>query len=314
MEILYLLEKIRIPVLNEFMLLITRLGEETAFLVIALILFWCVDKQRGYYVLSVGFLGTIFSQFLKITCRIPRPWVLDENFTILEQAREAATGYSFPSGHTQTAFGVFGSIARTEKNKCLRRLFVILAVLVGFSRMYIGVHTPADVIVGAAISVALLFALYPLIMKSTKHFPLVIGIMTVIAVVYLAYVELYPFPADIDAHNLESAFKNAYTLLGCMIGMNVVYFLDTKYLQFSVQAPWWVQVLKVVGGLAVVLAVKEGLRSPLEALFTDILVARAVRYFLIVVVAGSVWPLTFPHFRKLAKMNTCKSCKEEDHE
>ena len=72
MEFLYILEKIRIPVLNEFMLLITKLGEETAFLVVGLIMFWCVSKRRGYYVMSVGFLGTIASQAMKIICRIPR--------------------------------------------------------------------------------------------------------------------------------------------------------------------------------------------------------------------------------------------------
>ena len=105
MEFLYLLEKIRIPGLNELMLAITTLGEETAFLVIALIVFWCVDKKKGYYVMTVGFLGTMTNQFLKLLCRVPRPWVLDPNFTILEQAREAATGYSFPSGHTQSAVG-----------------------------------------------------------------------------------------------------------------------------------------------------------------------------------------------------------------
>ena len=47
MAFLRLLEAIRMPVLNEFMLAITRLGEETAFLVLALIVFWCVDKRRG---------------------------------------------------------------------------------------------------------------------------------------------------------------------------------------------------------------------------------------------------------------------------
>ena len=117
MELLYFFEKIRVPGLNEFMLAITTLGEETAFLVIALILFWCVDKYVGYYTLSVGFIGTIANQFLKLWFRIPRPWVLDEKFTILEQAREGAGGYSFPSGHTQSAVGTFGSIAATTKNK-----------------------------------------------------------------------------------------------------------------------------------------------------------------------------------------------------
>ena len=60
MEFLYLLEKIRVPILDELMLAVTTLGEETAFLVIALIVFWCVDKKRGYLVMSVGFAGTAY--------------------------------------------------------------------------------------------------------------------------------------------------------------------------------------------------------------------------------------------------------------
>ena len=135
MELLYFFEKIRIPGLNEFMLVITALGEETAFLVIALILFWCIDKYVGYYTLSVGFVGTIANQFLKLWFRIPRPWVLDENFTILEQAREGAGGYSFPSGHTQSAVGTFGSIAATTKNRKICITAIVIAALVAISRM-----------------------------------------------------------------------------------------------------------------------------------------------------------------------------------
>ena len=135
MEFLYFLEGIRIPVLNEFMLAITYLGDEIAFLVTAMILFWCVDKRQGYYVLSVGFFGTLANQFLKITCRVPRPWVQDPEFTILEQAREAATGYSFPSGHSQSGVGTFGAIAYTTENKLTKWLCVAVAVLVPLSRM-----------------------------------------------------------------------------------------------------------------------------------------------------------------------------------
>lgn len=65
MEFLYLLEKIRVPRLNELMLAVTELGGEMPFLIIALVVFWCVDKRRGYYVLSVGFLGTLTNQFMK---------------------------------------------------------------------------------------------------------------------------------------------------------------------------------------------------------------------------------------------------------
>ena len=150
MEFLYILEKLRMPGLNEFMLLITQFGEETAFLAAALIVFWCVDKYRGYYLMLVGFIGTIANQFLKIACRVPRPWVLDENFTVLEQAKEAAGGYSFPSGHSQNAVGIFGGLAHTASNPWVKGIGIAIAVLVPLSRMYVGVHTPADVLAGTA--------------------------------------------------------------------------------------------------------------------------------------------------------------------
>ena len=299
MGFLYLLEKIRIPGLNELMLAVTTLGEETAFLVIGLILFWCVSKRQGYYVMAVGFLGTIANQFLKITCRVPRPWVKDPNFTILEQAREAADGYSFPSGHTQMAVGTFSSIAIANKQLWLRIVCIVLAVLVGLSRMYIGVHTPADVLVGAAMAVVIAFALQPLMLGKKDRTFAVLAAVTAVSVANLLFMELYPFPADTDAHNLESAFKNAYTMLGCSLGLLVVYPVEKKYIRFPEKAVWWAQILKVVLGLAVVLAVKEGLRSPLETLFAGHLAARAVRYFLIVLAAGLLWPLTFPLFSRL---------------
>lgn len=302
MEFLYLLEKIRLPGLNEFMLAITTLGEETALLVIALILFWCVDKRHGYYTLAVGLLGTIANQFMKLWFRIPRPWVRDPGFTALEQAKEGAGGFSFPSGHTQTAVGVLGAVAVTTRRRWLAVISVLGAVLVGFSRMYLGVHTPADVAVGALQSVILLAAMYPLIYKKDgKFIPWVLGTQILIAAVYTVYVEgLRPelLTADEAAcHNIESGIKNAYTLLGCTTGLLVVWLADRK-LNFDTKAIWWAQLLKIVIGLVLVLAVKEGLRAPLEALCGGHIVSRAIRYFLIVVMAGIVWPLSFRFFPK----------------
>ena len=302
MEFLYLLEKIRLPGLNELMLAVTELGGELPFLVAALIVFWCVDKRQGYYVLSVGFLGTLTNQFMKLWFRIPRPWVLDPEFTILEQAREAATGYSFPSGHTQNSVGTFGALAVANKNKWLRGICFALVVLVPFSRMYVGVHTPADVLVAAAMAIVFLVVLHPVIYKNDgKNIPVLLAVMTLLAVAFLLFVELYPFPMDIDLHNLESGVKNAYTLLGSLVGLIIVYLVDQKYLQFDTKAVWWAQVLKVAFGLLVVLAVKSGMKTPLEVLCGGHMIARGLRYFLIVIVAGIVWPLTFKWFSKLGR-------------
>lgn len=302
MEFLYLLEKIRVPGLNELMLAVTELGGEMPFLIIALVVFWCVDKRRGYYVLSVGFLGTLTNQFMKLWFRVPRPWVLDPNFTILEQAREAAAGYSFPSGHTQNAVGTFGALAITTKTRWIKVLSVALAVLVPFSRMYVGVHSPADVLVAAAMAVAFLMLLRPFIFRKDEGNVLrLLTVLTLLSAAFLCFVEFWNFPADIDHHNLQSGIKNAYTLIGSLVGLVIVYFVDNKYIRFETSAIWWVQILKVALGFLAVLAVKSGLKTPIEMICGGHMIARAIRYFLIVIMAGIIWPLTFQWLSKLGR-------------
>ncbi len=298
MAFLKLLEGIRMPGLNEFMLAVTNLGSEVAFLVIALIVFWCVDKYRGYYLLGVGLFGTLANQFLKITCRVLRPWDLGEDFTALEAAKADAGGYSFPSGHSQTAVGTFGGIAATTRRRWIAALCIAAAVLVPFSRMYVGVHTPADVLVGSAMALVMVFGFKPLMLGKSKHkwIPAVFVATFLLSVGFLVYVENWDFPENLKQDNYESAVKNAYTLFGCLAGVLVVWFVDEKWLHFEVKACWWGQLLKIALGLVIVLAVKEGLRGPLEMLFGHKMIARAVRYFLIVIVAGILWPLSFRLF------------------
>ena len=307
MELLYLLEKIRLPILDEIMLIVTMLGEETAFLAIALVIFWCVDKKRGYFVMAVGFMGTIANQFLKLLCRVPRPWVLDENFTVVGDAKEAATGYSFPSGHSQNAVGTLGAVALTDKKRWIKVICVAFMVLVPFSRMYLGVHTLADVVVGSGMALALVWGLYPVIFKcGDKGMRILIAVMIAMAVGLLAYVELFPFPADMDAHNLQSGVKNAYTMIGCLAGVVVVFEVEKRFIRFETKAVWWAQLLKIALGLGLVLLVKSGLKTPLEALFAGHMASRAVRYFLIVLVAGLAWPATFCWFSKLGNRKESK--------
>ncbi len=299
MEILYLLEGIRFPVLDKIMQLITEFGGEMIFLLVALILFWCVDKRKGYYLMAVGFVGTIANQFLKIACQVPRPWVRDPNFTIVESARAGATGYSFPSGHSQNAVGTFGSIAMCTRDKRIRTFCIIIAVLVPFSRMYLGVHTPADVLVGSAMALAMLFLLKPVCFKKDgAYIPAMFAGMIVLAFGFLAYTELYPFAENVDSANLQSAVKNAYTLTGALLGMIVVYYVDEKVLSFPTGAVWYAQIGKVLFGMILVLLVKEGLKAPLDALFNGHMLSRAIRYFLVVISAGVLWPLTFPWFSR----------------
>lgn len=295
MKVLYALESIRVPWLDTVMAAITHLGEETVFMVAALFVFWCVSKRHGYYLLAIGFAGTVLNQFLKLLFRIPRPWVLDSNFTIVESARAQATGYSFPSGHSQNAIGTFGGIARFTRRKWVRAAAIVVAVLVPLSRMYLGVHTPLDVGVAAVIAVALVFALYPLMERSdSRHGVMgaVLAVMLALAAGYLLFVSLYPFPADVDAANLASGVENAWKLLGATVGMLVGWWLDVRFIHFDTRAVWYVQLIKLVGGLALLLGIRAALKAPLAAAL-GAGAGGAVRYGVMVLFAAAVWPMVF---------------------
>lgn len=300
MELLYWLESIRNPVLDGFFSAITYLGSEIVFMILALAIYWCVSKSQGLYLLSVGCLGTTLNQFLKITCRIPRPWVRDPDFTIVESARADATGYSFPSGHTQNAVGTFGCLAVDARRPWLRVVLIVLAVLTAFSRMYLGVHTPWDVGAAAVMAVVLIFALRPLFRDADVHprrMLAILGILGLLNVAFLAYALCWSFPADADPVQLAHGAENAAKLTGALIGMALGYWLDWKKVRFTTAAPLPGQILKLSLGMVLLLAIKSGLKL----LLGGSLWAGALRYGLMTFFAAGLWPMTFPWFARLGK-------------
>lgn len=306
MEFLRFLAAGRCEALNVFFSGLTWLGSEVAFMAAALLVFWCIDKRQGYYVFLVGAVGTICNQFLKLAFRIPRPWVLDPEFQIVEAARAEATGYSFPSGHTQNVVGTTASVFACRKERRVRVICLVLMVLVPFSRMYLGVHTPLDV--GVAFATALLLAavLYPAFRteeRAKKNTLWVLLASLALCVGYLIYAAVLSSapPADIDMDNLTHGLKNAYTMTGALLGFLVVHIADEKKLHFDVRAPLPGQILKLVLGLGLIVGIKAGLKPVLVALFAGSQAESLVRYFLIVIFAGIVWPLTFPLFARLGK-------------
>ena len=304
MEFLYFLEGLRNPVFDFFFELITKLGEETVFLVVAILFFWCVNKREGYFILLSGLFGTVINQTLKLVFRIRRPWVIDPNFDIVggDAVKEAASGYSFPSGHTQNISTTLGAVAAFKKGIIRRVICITVIALVAFSRMYLGVHTPLDVGVSLLIGAALILAFRPVFASEEsfkKAYPFIVIGGFLCSVAYLIFVLCLASDTTLDPHNYESGLKNACTLFGCTLGLIGVYFADTYYVKFETEAKWYSQVIKVIVGLLGVLIIKSGLSTPLTLLFGNAYVARCVRYFLIVAFAGVLWPMTFKFFKKL---------------
>ena len=298
MQILYLFEKIRNPILDFFFSNITYFGDEIALMLIAIVLFWCVNKRSGYYMLVSGYFGIIINQVMKLACKIPRPWVKDPNFTIVESAREAATGYSFPSGHSQNAVTVFGSIFIISKYRWLKIICLVFAALVPISRMYLGVHTFWDVIAGSGCAIVILLLLEDLFKDDKafdKYMPYLTVLLTLGSIAFFLYACVFT-PDSLD-ENVISARKNSMTLLGCSAGLILVYPLDRFIIKFDTKSNWYCNVIKVVVGFVIVLLMKELLKP----LFTSFLgdYERPVRYFLIIAFGGAGWPYMFRYINKI---------------
>lgn len=216
-------------------------------------------------------------------------------------------GYSFPSGHTQNAVATYGGIARYTRRGWLRVVLVVLTVLIAFSRMYLGVHTPLDVGVSFLIAAVLVLVVYPLMEEADRR-PVVLT-YTILAMVvcsgaFVGYLYLRgdTGAAAEDTANYLSALENGWKLLGATLGMLVSNIADRKHIRFETQAVWWAQLIKLAVGFACLLAIRSGLKAPLIALLGgNAAIAGGIRYLLVVLFAGCVWPLTFWWFSRLGK-------------
>ncbi len=117
------------------------------------------------------------------------------------------------------------------------------------------------------------------------------------------FIELYRFPADTDAANLASAGKNAYSLLGAVMGIVIAFPIEKRFINFETDGKWYVQLIKLVFGLVLTVCLKAVLKTPLNMLFSYHAVSNAVRYAIVVIFAVAVWPLSFPLISKIGKNN-----------
>lgn len=312
MELLYFLEKLRTPIGDLFFQLITYFGEDVLFLVLALILLWCINKNEAYYVLISGFVASMVGQFLKTLCKVDRPWVKDPNFKPVESAVHAANDYSFPSGHTIIVTSTWGATALSFGGKLLRIGAPILIFMVGLSRMYLGVHTPRDVLAGWGIGIATILLLRPLMKRALNNSRIMWGVIAgsvILAASNLVLVTLTaencmprdPVSLQAFMDRMDGATKNAWTFMGLAIGLIFIHWMDSRISHFETDAVWWAQILKVSIGLAILLTVKGVLKAPLYTLTHGHYLADGIRYFLITIIGGGLWPLTFPFFAKLGK-------------
>ena len=244
--------------LAEFFSKMTWFGEMNVVLVIMALIYWCADKDTGTYLL-MGWNGNrIVNGVLKVAVCAYRPWIRDARIAPYPAALQTATGYSFPSGHSMNAASLFGGMAVRKGIKTgFRVLLWIMLGLVAFSRIYFGVHTPQDILVGSAAGVLVMFLTGKLMVWFESHpdkdiLIAVIGIA--IAIASAVFSALKPYPADFDANGklLVDGLKMAndtFKAVGWISAFFVGWVLERRFVGFTTDAPLMKRVTRLAVGL-----------------------------------------------------------------
>ena len=289
--------------------LITKLGEASIATLLVALIYWCVNKREGIFLMLTFYYNRVINAFIKITACVYRPWIRDPRVTPVEAALEDATGYSFPSGHSANATSVFGGLALNRKyHKAFRIGMIALILLVAFSRNYLGVHTPQDVIVSLVLAVALLFAFRALLNWVDRHpekdwIVLLAGIA--ICILLVVYASLKSYPVDYDAAGKvivdpakmsADAFKNAGMGLGFIIG----WFLERRWIRFDVHGAWYLRVIRY----AVCIGIYELLKNFATPLIGDVIaggLGKTLEQFVLILYITAGAPLIINLMNRLTK-------------
>ena len=244
--------------LAAFLSKMTWLGELNTAIVIMALLYWCVSKDFGTYFL-MGWSGNrLVNGMLKVTVCAYRPWIRDARVLPYGDSITTATGYSFPSGHTMNAATVYGGGAvRKDLPRLLRVTMGFLVLLVGFSRNFLGVHTPQDVLVGAVAGI-LVMCLTIKLMQWVKIHPekdlLVVCIGVGIAILVAIYAAVKPYPTDTDAAGrvlVEGAkmANDTFKGVGWSAAFLTGWILERRFVQFSTDISMMRRITRLTFGL-----------------------------------------------------------------
>ena len=271
-----------LPNLGDLFVLISQFGSELIFIGILLILYWTVDKKEGILTTYIVLFAILLNYWLKIIIAKERPpasnWYPGTN----------PVNYSTPSGHSQFSATLYGWFAVRIKRWWMFLLAIVLTILVGISRVYLGVHYIGDVLIGWGVGILTVIAFYYLERPVREFFSrykqeyLLTGIALIAFVMMLVSSALPPPPND-----------NFGAIGGVTIGFAIGLALERRYVNFTVEPPKgqkWRLVLRVIIGGILVLGLLVGLS---EILPSEDLWLRGLKYLLVSLTGTFIWPLIF---------------------
>ena len=206
---------------------------------------WGLSRAWGYRFLLTYTLGDLLNGVVKLTVCAYRPWIRSDKIIPAGDSKKAATGYSFPSGHSLVASTLFGTSAAATWNRKRRVavLCIALIALTGFSRNFLGVHTPQDVVVGITEGVLMILVIGRL-MKWLDGDEKRTNLMTLAGVAAVAlvilYISLKDYPRDmVDGKLLvdpEKMKNDCFKACGATLGLMAGSYIERHRIRYTVPA------------------------------------------------------------------------------
>lgn len=282
---------------------ISYFGDSTLGIVVIALTYWCFSKSLGT---QMGFsvaLGSGFNQLLKNIFCVYRPWIKDPRVVPFDKAMEGATGYSFPSGHSQNGMSIGGTLAVNTKKRGLKIVFFGAALLIAFSRNFLGVHTPQDVLIGLLIgglSIVLSMKVASFVAKKKNNDIILASVLVVATVIFLLYTSMKPYPLTyVEAALLVDPVKmvlDCYRIAGVLIGLALGWLGERRLVNFADTAHIGQKVIRGVGGIVGVLVFEK-----LGKMTTGLLGnfgGSFMKTVLPVIFVIFIWPAIFSAFEK----------------
>lgn len=283
LELIRAVQSVHGPVLDAVFKAITFLGEEDFFFIILPLILWYVDFAFGARLAFFFLFSTVVNSAAKGLIDHPRPCDLDPEVKLHDYTGR----HGLPSGHSQAAVVLWGAVASYARKRWAWIVAILLMVLIGFSRIYLGVHFPTDVLGGWTLGVILL-AVYIFLVPRIEAWLTSTGLvvrLALVAVIPLAIAVIYPSDDSLSA-------------MGVFFGAGVGFVLTAQWVHFSAAGPLWQRVVRLLLGAAVLLALRFGLKAVFpdkgEALYA---LMRFVRYLVVGLWAGLGAPWTFLKLR-----------------